>query len=159
MVLAVDAVIPNPKALDAQTPTLASVVATIVGSPLRLDAVITATTVVTDVATINMVSGDTRPTLEFTVKDENGIVINLTGASGFFRIRRVGETTVRVSHAVTITDAPNGKCQFAWLSTDWNPGAIDAPGNYEGELEITFSGGGLGSVFPLYQIAVRTEVG
>jgi hypothetical protein len=128
--------------------------------PIRgVDAVITATTVETMATMIYMVSGDTRPTLEFTVKDDNGTVLSLSLATGIFRIRKVGTTAVLISRAVTITDAPNGKCQFAWLATDWNAGVLDAAGNYDGELEITFSGGGIGSVFALYTIVVRTAVG
>jgi len=108
---------------------------------------------------VNMVRGDTRPTLEFTVKNANGVAINLTGSTPRFRIRRKGTTTVLITRVCTLSDPSNGKCQFAWAAADWNAGALDAPGSYEGELEVTFSDATVESGFDIVDIFVREQVG
>lgn len=155
----ITATITQVRTVDAVIETPVDAVAATVVQVLTIDAVLLATTEETVAIQINMVRGDTRPTLELTVKDQNGTVINLTGATGIFRIRRKGFSTVLVSRAVTITDAVNGKCQFVWVAADWNAGALDAPGDYEGELEITFSAGVIGTTFDPYQIYVREQLG
>lgn len=126
---------------------------------LSLDAVLPATTDEIMSLTIPMVKGDTRPTLEFTVKDASGTVINITGATGIFRIRRKHLSAALLSRAIAVTDGPNGKCQFVWQTTDWDTGKLDAAGLYEGELEITFGAGAIGTAYDLYDIIVRDQVG
>lgn len=142
-----------PQALDAKAPQL-----------LALDAVVLATSEETLSHLIEMVWGDTRPTLEFTVKDANGVAISITGSTPRFRIRRRSQTAVLVNRICTITDGPGGKCQFAWATADWGPTVIPQPpaGStelYDGELEVTFSDATIASVFDLYFIPVRSAVG
>jgi hypothetical protein len=128
-------------------------------SVLPLDAVIQANSAETEIMTVTMVRGDTRPVLEFSVKDTNGVAINLTGASPRLRIRRKGATAVLVNRVCTLTDPTNGKCQFAWVTGDWTTGVLDQPGYYEGELEVTFGDSTIGSVFEIVAIYVREQVG
>lgn len=126
---------------------------------LPLDVVVLANTEETTVSQVFMVKGDTRPTLEFTVRDENGTIIAITGATPRFRIRRKGSTTVLVTRVCTVTDGPGGKCTFDWAAIDWNAGTLDASGWYDGELEVTFSDATIGTVFQIVEIYVRDQVG
>lgn len=135
-----------PEALDAEVRQL-----------VVLEATIRATTSETMSPDVKMVRGDTLPSLQFTVKDEDGTVIDITGATGTFRIRRKGEATVLVSRAITVTNGPLGLCTFAWAAADWDAGKIDAAGEYEGELEIVLSGN-TGTVFDPYDIYVRNQI-
>lgn len=155
------------RSLDAQAPLVWRVDAVVQAlkpsakAPLvlRLEAIVLATSEETVAIVIEMVRGDTRPTLEFAVKDQNGVAINITGSTPRFRIRRRGQTAVLVTRVCTITDGPNGKCQFAWAAADWIAGALDAKGHYDGELEVTFSDLTIGSAYALYNIVARDQVG
>jgi hypothetical protein len=111
------------------------------------------------VTDVQMVRGDTRPYLDFVVRREDGTVVDLTGSTQRFRIRRLHETTVRIDRACVIQDAPNGRTRFAWQATDWDAGKLDAPGVYEGELEITWADGTVSTVVNLVKIIVREQVG
>jgi hypothetical protein len=111
------------------------------------------------VADVQMVRGDTRPYLDFVVRKEDGTVADLTGSTQVFRIRRLHETTVRIARSCVIQDAPNGRTRFMWQATDWDSGKLDAPGVYEGELEITWADGTVSTVVDLIKIIVREQVG
>ena len=108
---------------------------------------------------VHVVRGDTRPTLEFHVTDDLGAVIVLTGSTPKFRIRRKGSITVLVERTCTVTDGPNGKCQFAWATGDWATGKMDAAGHYDGELEVTFGDATIGTVFEIVHLYARDQVG
>lgn len=123
-----------------------------------LAAVIKATTEEAVGIEIPMVRGDTRPVLEFTVKDQNGTVINLTSSTQTFRIRRRGQTAVLIERACVISDAVNGKTRFSWQAADWPTGKIDKAGIYDGELEVVFSDSTIGTVYELYDVIVREPV-
>lgn len=155
---ALDAKAPQVLPLDARGPQLL-VFDAIAPRVLALAAVILATSEETVSHLIEMVRNDTRPTLEFTVKDANGVAINITGSTPRFRIRRRLATTVLINRVCTITNGVGGKCQFAWAAADWLAGAIDAAGRYEGELEVTFSDLTVASVFDVYEIVARDQVG
>lgn len=134
-------------------------VAAQVAQLLKLDAVLAATSEEIMSMLIPMVRGDTRPTLEFTVRDQNGAVINITGATVRLRISNKSTGAVLITRVLTITDGPGGKCTFAWVSTDWNAGVLDAAGHYDAELEVTFSDATVGTVFPVYDLYCRNQVG
>lgn len=115
--------------------------------------------------TIEVVTGDTLPALTFTLRDSNtaasGYVldendentwaaINITGASVLFYIREIGSTTLAGTLTGTITSGSTGECMVTF-SVD----TFATAGQYEGELEITFSGGGVQTVVDLIKFKVR----
>jgi len=117
--------------------------------------------------TLNLVTGDTLPELTFTLKDSNTAAtgstldanddstwaaIDLTGASVRLRIRELGSTTVKSTLTCTVTDASNGKA-----ATDFPSGTLDTAGVFEGELEVTFSNGGIQTVHDLVKFKVRSD--
>lgn len=117
--------------------------------------------------TIKLVTGDTKPTLTIQIRDaataasgatldENDETtwapVNLTGATVKLRIRELGETTVKSTLTCSVTDGSNGK-----VATDWPTGTLDTAGTFEGEIEVTDSGGGIQTVYDLVKLQVRSD--
>ena len=116
--------------------------------------------------TVKFVTGDSLPEVTVNLKDSNTAAsgkvldendnttwapINLTGASVKMRIRQVGETTLIKTLTMTITDAANGKA-----ATDF-PSTFTTAGVFEGEVEITFSTGGVQTIYDLIKFNVRGD--
>lgn len=117
--------------------------------------------------TLNLVQGDTLPELTFTLKDSNtaasGLTldpnnsatwapIDVTGAQVRLRLRELGTTTIKSTLLCTISDGQNGK-----VITDFPAGTLDTAGTFEGEIEITFSSGGIQTVYDLVKFKVRSD--
>ena len=117
--------------------------------------------------TLKLVTGDTLPELTFTLKDSQTAAsgktldvndsttwapINVSGASVKLRLRELGSTTVKNTLTCTVTDGSNGK-----VATDFPAGTLDTAGTFEGELEITFSSGGIQTVYDLIKFKVRSD--
>jgi hypothetical protein len=117
--------------------------------------------------TLNLVVGDTLPELTLRLKDKNtaasGAVldednsdtwapIDITGATVRLRIRQLGETTLADTRTCSVTDGTNGVC-----ATDFSTTTFSAAGQYEGEIEITFSGGGKQTVYDLVKFKIRDD--
>ena len=117
--------------------------------------------------TLNMVVGDTLPELVVTLKDSNtaktGQVldsdnsdtwdeIDITGATVRLRIREIGTTTITDTRTMTITNATGGEC-----STNFSASSFPKAGTYEGEIEMTFSTGGIQTVHKLVKFKVRDD--
>jgi len=84
---------------------------------------------------IQLIQNDTRPRLTYTVK-QNGVAVNITGATVKFKFRKIGASTNIFSRTCTLSDPTNGVCYVDWIAGD-----LDEVGDYEGEVEVTFSGG------------------
>ena len=117
--------------------------------------------------TLNLVTGDTLPELTFTLKDSNtaaaGFIldesdsstwqaINVTGATVKLRLRELGSTTLKATLNCVVTDGVAGK-----VATDFPSGTLDTAGTFEGELELTFSSGGIQTVNDLIKFKVRSD--
>ena len=117
--------------------------------------------------TLNLVKDDTLPELVLTLKDNNTAAagqvldpdndatwapINLSGATVRLRIRELGSTSVKATLLCTITDAVGGVA-----ATDFPTGTLDKAGTFEGEIEITFSTGGIQTVNDLIKLKVRSD--
>lgn len=117
--------------------------------------------------TINLVTGDTRPELIFTLKDSNQAApgftldpensatwspIDVTGATVRLRIRELGSSVVKSTLLCTITDATGGK-----VATNFPTGTLDTAGTFEAELEITFAGGDIQTINDLIKLKVRSD--
>jgi len=117
--------------------------------------------------TLNLVTGDTLPELTFTLRDSNAAVsgqtldpnnsatwapIDVTGASVKLRLRELGSTTVKSTLACTVTSGTGGT-----VATDFPTGTLDTAGTFEGEIEITFSAGGIQTVYDLIKLKVRSD--
>lgn len=117
--------------------------------------------------TINLVTGDTLPELTFTLKDSQSAAsgktldandsstwapIDVTGGAVRLRLRELGSTAVKSTLTCAITDGSAGK-----VATDFPAGTLDTAGTFEGEIEITFSGGGIQTVYDLIKFKVRSD--
>lgn len=117
--------------------------------------------------TLSLVVGDTLPELAFTIRDSKSAAsgktldandsttwapINITGATVRLRLRVLGSTTVSSTLTCIITDGSNGLC-----TTNFPTGTLATAGTYEGELEVTFSGGGIQTVYDLIKLKVRSD--
>lgn len=117
--------------------------------------------------TLNLVTGDTLPELTFTLRDSNTAAsgqtldpnnnttwapINVTGASVKLRLRELGSTSVKSTLTCSVSDGSAGK-----IITDFPAGTLDTAGTFEGEIEITFSSGGVQTVYDLIKLKVRSD--
>jgi hypothetical protein len=117
--------------------------------------------------TINLVTGDTLPELTFTLKDSQSAAsgktldandsstwapIDVTDGAVRLRLRELGSTAVKSTLTCAITDGSAGK-----VATDFPTGTLDTAGTFEGEIEITFSGGGIQTVYDLIKFKVRSD--
>lgn len=76
---------------------------------------------------------DTGPSLLVTLKDGDGNVINLTGATVRFHMVDLSGNT-KVDSAMVVVTAPSGLVRYNWLAADTN-----TPGTYYAEFEVTYS--------------------
>lgn len=105
---------------------------------------------------IYLVQGDVnRPQVQTTITDENtGAVVDITGATVVMKFRQVGSTTLQDTITGIITDGPNGVCVFAMSALAMS----GDPGNYEGEIQVTFAaGGGIQTVYDPLKFRMRED--
>ncbi len=103
---------------------------------------------------IKLVQGDTLPTVTVTLTDEfTGVAINLTGATVVVKFRAAGSTTVLSTLTCALIGAAAGIFSFSFPS----PALDVAAGLYEGEIQVTFSGGAIQSVYDVLKFRVRED--
>lgn len=105
---------------------------------------------------IKLVQGDTKPALVCTITDENtGAAINLTGATVRLKFRLAGADTLTATVTGSVTDGAAGQCAFYPASA---PEMLQGePGDYEGEIEITFADSTVQTVYDLLKFRVRED--
>lgn len=85
---------------------------------------------------------DTRPIISATLIDGDGSSVNLDGATVKFIMRKASATAATTDAAATVADAAKGKVTYTWVAAD-----TATVGSYEGEFQVTYSGGGI-QTFP-----------
>jgi len=83
--------------------------------------------------------GDLFPDVETTVKDENGVVVDITGTSQItFSMRNSrNPSSVPINGAAgVLVNGPQGQIAFRW-----GAGQTDVAGTYEGEFKLTPAAG------------------
>ena len=90
----------------------------------------------------NIKQNDTSPTLSVVIADSDGTAIDLTGASVQFKRRAVNSSTLKVNASASITNASNGAVSYTFSSSN-----TDTSGLFQGEFQVTFSGGAI-ETFP-----------
>jgi len=105
---------------------------------------------------IKLVQGDTRPAIVCTITDEiTGAAIALTDATVVLKFRAVGSTDLTATVNGTVTNAANGVVAFYPASS---PAMLAGEaGDYEGEIEITFSDTQVQTVYDLLKFKVRED--
>jgi hypothetical protein len=84
----------------------------------------------------NIKEGDTRPSLEAQLLDENNEPRNLQGASVRFHMEDVDTGSVVVDAEAGILNAQDGRVIYEWQNGD-----TDEPGRYEAEFEVDYGNG------------------
>jgi len=77
---------------------------------------------------------DTAPAFTASLLDANGDPVNLSGAAARFLMRNPRTRALKVSGAMSITDAALGRVSYAWAAAD-----TDTPGVYQVEVQVTFA--------------------
>jgi len=85
---------------------------------------------------------DTSPAILATLKEGDGTLIELSGSTVRFHMRKLGSSTVAVDAAATIYDYDLGQVSYEWQSSD-----TASPGVYEAEFEVTNTDGSV-ETFP-----------
>lgn len=103
---------------------------------------------------IKLVQGDSRPQLQLTLTDDTtGDAIDLTSATVRMYFRELGSTTVLDTLVGSITDAAAGQVVIIW-----NADTLSVPeGDYEGEIEITFSDATIQTVYNTLKFKLRAD--
>lgn len=100
---------------------------------------------------------DQLPELQATLKDDNDVVVNLTGVNGVRFIMTDKPTgAVKVDSPATVVTPLLGVVKYSWAQTD-----TDTAGTYFGEFEVEFGDGRL-ETFPNWknlQIKVFQDLG
>lgn len=77
--------------------------------------------------------GDTLPAISGALKNADGSVVDLTGATVVLKIRRADLTAAAVSRTATVVSASAGTVSYAWVAGD-----VATPGDYLLEWVVTF---------------------
>ena len=117
---------------------------------------------------IKLVRGDTLPQLTMTLRDSNTAAdgatldkddpdtwapIDLTGAVIRMKLRAEGAATVKESIPMYVQGDPqNGVVFMGWTAT-----ALDTAGKFTGEIEITYGGSSIITVFKQLSFIVRED--
>jgi hypothetical protein len=84
-----------------------------------------------------LTQNDTSSAIARTLEDENGVAIDLTGATVKFLLRPINGTTNKINAAATIVGAATlGNVSYAWTGTD-----TSTAGLFVGQWQVTYSNG------------------
>lgn len=121
---------------------------------------------------IKLVQGDTKPYIVVSLTDEStGDPIDVSSGVTALKFRATGSDTILfsvpgikiagklnadgtvTSTGTYATPGKGGRVQFAWRDGDLNQSA----GDYEGEIEITYSDGSIQTVYDLLKFKIRGD--
>ncbi len=121
--------------------------------------------------TINLVQGDTKPELNFTLRDSATAIvtspvtildeddsstwkiINITGYTIKLKFKELNSSTVLFTESLAIISGSGGTCSMIWPA-----GSLDiAAGIYEGELELTDGSSKVQTVYDKLKFKVREQ--
>lgn len=92
------------------------------------------------IKTLYIKKNDLQPYYYGQVKDASGAVVDITGATVRVTMKNASTGTLKIDRGttgITVTDAANGKFQYAWQSGDTN-----TVGTYYIEFEVSPVGTG-----------------
>jgi len=117
---------------------------------------------------INLVAGDTKPEINFTLKDSNtaaaGLtldpddsatwgIIDITDPTVTVKFRALGASTVLDTMTCIKVVPADGTCYMPWGSDTLDVAA----GTYEGEISLTYTSGGTLTLFDRLKFKVRDD--
>ena len=117
---------------------------------------------------INLVAGDTKPEINLTLKDSNtaaaGLtldpddsstwgIIDITDPTVTVKFRALGASTVLDTMTCIKVVPADGTCYMPWGSDTLDVAA----GTYEGEISLTYTSGGILTLFDRLKFKVRDD--
>ena len=90
------------------------------------------------IADFYLKQGDTTSVLNRTLRDADGNVVDVTGATIVFSMMNSAGTVKVNLQSASIVTAAQGAVRYTWASAD-----VDTVGTYRGEFKVTYSGGGI----------------
>ena len=117
---------------------------------------------------INLVAGDTKPEINLTLKDSNtaaaGLtldpddsatwgIIDITDPTVTVKFRALGASTVLDTLSTVKVVPENGTCYMVWGADTLDVAA----GTYEGEISLTYTSGGILTLFDRLKFNVRDD--
>ena len=118
--------------------------------------------------TINLVQGDTKPELNFTLRDSATAVagktldeddsstweiINITGYTIKLKFKALTSSTVLFTESLAIISGSGGTCSMIWPADSLDVAA----GIYEGELELTDGSSKVQTVYDKLKFKLREQ--
>lgn len=85
--------------------------------------------------TINVVQGDFGYPLNFTLQDNAGAAINLTGCTVSLKVQLFNSDAVKFTGTLALDVAASGTCHYTVAATDF-----DQEGRYKAEIQIAYPG-------------------
>jgi hypothetical protein len=106
---------------------------------------------------IRLVRGDTGPQIRLSLTDDiTGEPLNLTGATVTLHFRAAGEPVALFSRQCYVNPQT---ASTGVAIVQWNEGDLDrTEGDYEGEVEVTYSAGLRQTVYDLLKFKLREDV-
>lgn len=105
---------------------------------------------------IKLVQNDTRPALVVTITDDTtGNPIDMTGSTLALKFRQVGSSSLQATVAGIVTGGTSGQVTF--FPSTAPEMLAGTPGDYEGEIQITFPDGQIQTVYDTLKFKVRQE--
>lgn len=101
---------------------------------------------------INVYQNDVLYDINFTLKDANEVVVDLTGATLLFKAQQQGATVQKFSGSMSLVVAASGTCKYTVAA-----GNFDIAGDYYAEIQATFGGGKI-ITFGDITVRVRPEL-
>lgn len=103
---------------------------------------------------LTFVQGDTAPDITATIheEDDTAQVIDLSGATVKFQMRKGDDKRYKVNSAATIDDAVNGVVSYSWGAND-----LAQHGTFIVQWEVTYPGGRIQTTSPEVEITVRRQ--
>jgi hypothetical protein len=105
-------------------------------------------------ADVTLVQGDTRPSLEATLKvTRTQAALDLsTAAAVKFQMRQVNNRRYTVDSPAVVISAEDGSVRY-----DWQTGDLAVAGDYVGQFEITWNDGTIQTTRPANTITVERQ--
>ena len=119
--------------------------------------------------TINLVSGDSKPEINLTLKDSNTAAvgqtldpddsttwaaIDITSATPKLKFKALGSSTIlETLTCVKVAPFTNGTCNIVWGATTLDVAA----GTYEGEIELTYGDNTIQTLFDKLKFRIRAD--
>ena len=101
---------------------------------------------------IEVIKGDAKYYLNFTLQDEFGDALDLTDATIKLKVQKPGSATLKVNSALSVVSAVAGTCRYLVQATDFDAAAV-----YNAEIEVTSLNGQI-LTYPDILIKVQSDL-